>query len=200
MYCKHAISAEAQATLFCLPIAAPHQNHHYKNRIHEQRTKRSKCHLSSSTLSSTTGGTVIILLLITFNRSVTDLVSFCHNHSFPETFRKKMTHTLLFCTPRDDMHSVPAGKPVLSVHRLSACSQPWGFIYTALVFLPSAHHIGGKVWKSTEQSRACLSPTANMKPVLAPSRQSLHQQLVSSLWGLKTAKDLLVSKKEFKQS
>lgn len=88
---------------------------------------------------------MVTLLLITFNRSVTDLVGFCHNHSLSESFRKKMTQTPLFCTPRDDTHSVPAGKPVLSVHRLSASSQPWGFIYTVLVFLPSAHHIGGKV-------------------------------------------------------
>ena len=86
----------------------------------------------------------------------------------------------------------PSLNPSHSKHR--------GFVYTGLVFLSSAHHIGGTVWKSTEQSRACLSPPANTKPVLAPSRQPLHQQLVSSPWRLKTAKDPLISKKEFKQS
>lgn len=39
-----------------------------------------------------------------------------------------------------------------------------------------------------------------MKPVLALSRQPLHQQPVSNLWRLKPANDLLVSEKEFKQS
>lgn len=66
-----------------------------------------------------------------------------------------------------------------------------GFTDTGLVFLPSAHHTGGEVWKRTEQSRACLSAPAKGKRGLAPSRQPLHQQPVRSLWRLKTARDLL---------
>lgn len=100
------------------------------------------------------------------------------------------------CPSADRSSSQAIGSPSLNPSH----SEHRGFIYTGFVFLPSAHHIGGEVWKLTEQSRACLSSPASMRPVLAPSRQPLHQQVVSSLQRLKPAKDLLISKKEFKQS
>lgn len=150
---------------------------------------------------------VVSLLFITFNRSVTTLTKVSATISCSQKMLKFYTHTPPSfvghfrtpgsrCPSASHSSSQAIGSPSLNPSR----SEHRGFIYTGLMFLPSAHHIGGKVWKSTEQSRACLSPPANMKPVLAPSRQSLHQQLVSSLWRLKPAKDLLIRKKEFKQS
>lgn len=73
-------------------------------------------------------------------------------------------------------------------------SKHGGFTHTGLIFLPSAHHSGGEVGKRSEQSRTCLSPPAKEKPELAPSRQSLYQQLARSLWRLKAARDLLPKK------
>lgn len=147
---------------------------------------------------------VMALLFITFNRSVLVKVTItisCFQKTFkilplPPIFVIHFRMLGFHCPSASHSFSQAANSPSLN----SSHSKHHGFIYTGLMFLPSAHHIGGKVWKSTEQSRACLFPQANMKPVLAPSRQSLHQQLVSSLWRLKTAKDLLISKKEFKQS
>lgn len=148
---------------------------------------------------------VVALLFISVNRSVVVFgQSFCHKAAFRKCQKIYHPHPLQvhFSTPgfhcpsashsSSQIISSPSLKPSHREHH--------GFIYTGLVFLPSAHHIGSKVWKRTEQSRACPSPPANMKPILAPSRQPLHQQLVSNLWRLKPANDLLVSEKEFKQS
>lgn len=94
-------------------------------------------------------GLVAALLFITL--SVAVWVSFCHNHPLSEIFgKKKKTDIPLSCTCWDATHSLPFSKPaLLSGHRLSipqpSHSKHRGFIYTALMFLPSAHHIGGKV-------------------------------------------------------